>query len=149
VKHADLLGQRRAAWLNLPVHHGSGALAEVYTAMCERGLGPGDANRDTAQIVRRLLLSRPGRTVPRLEEAAEQLLLTPGQLRKRLYKVGTSYKQLVLEIRMELARHYLLDTHLSVQEIAYLLDYATPAPFSRAFKQYYGQAPEYFRRGTA
>ena len=138
-----------AAWLDLPVHHGSGALADVYTAMCERVLGPSGANRDTAQIVRRLLLSRTGRTMPRLEEAALQLRLTAGQLRKRLYRAGTSYKQLVLEIRMELARHYLLDTHLSIQEIAYLLDYATPAPFSRAFKSYYGKAPDHYRSSQA
>ena len=135
-----------AEWLELPVHHGGGALAEVYTAMCERVLGPGEARHDTAQVVRRLLLSRTGRTMPRLEDAVRQLRLTPGQLRKRLYKVGTSYKQLVLEIRMELARHYLMDTHLSVQEIAYLLDYATSAPFSRAFKLYYGMAPEHYRQ---
>ena len=147
--NATLTGLRfPSAWLDLPVHHGGGGLAEVYTAMCERVLGPGESNRDTAQMVRRLLLSRPGRSVPRLEEAAAQLRLTPGQLRKRLYKVGTSYKQLVLEIRMEIARHYLLDTHLSIQEIAYLLDYASPAPFSRAFKQCYGQAPDYYRQSA-
>ena len=87
--------------------------------------------------------------MPRLEEAAGQLLLSPNQLRKRLYRSGTTYKALVLKTRMELARHYLLDTHLSVQEIAYLLDYATPAPFSRAFKQYFGLAPEYFRQAEA
>jgi AraC-like DNA-binding protein len=85
----------------------------------------------------------------RLEEAAEQLLLSPNQLRKRLYRAGTTYKALVLKTRMELARHYLLDTHLSVQEIAYLLDYSTPAPFSRAFKQYFGLAPEYYRQAEA
>lgn len=134
-----------ATWLDLPVHRGSGALSEVYTAMCERVLGPGESSRDPAQQVRRLLLSRAGREMLSLEKAAEQLRLTPGQLRKRLYRVGTSYKNIVLEIRMELSRHYLLDTHLSVQEIAYLLDYATPAPFSRAFKRTYGIAPEHFR----
>lgn len=134
-----------ADWLELPVHRGSGALSEVYTAMCERVLGPGESSRDPAQQVRRLLLSRAGREMFSLEQAAEKLRLTPGQLRKRLYRVGTSYKNIVLEIRMELAKHYLLDTELTVQEIAYLLDYATPAPFSRAFKKYYGLAPEYFR----
>ncbi len=134
-----------AAWLELPVNHGSGALSQVYTAICERVLGPGESGRDTPQMVRRLLLSRPGRRMLRLEEAAEQLRLSGGQLRKRLYRAGTSYKTLVLEIRMELARHYLLESRLSIQEIAYLLDYSTPAPFSRAFKLYFGMAPEYFR----
>ena len=87
-----------------------------------------------------------GRSMLRLEQAAEQLRLSPGQLRKRLYRAGTTYKALVLKTRMELARHYLQDTRLSVQEIAYLLDYSSPAPFSRAFKQYYGLAPDHFRQ---
>ncbi|MCX2972066.1 AraC family transcriptional regulator [Halieaceae bacterium IMCC8485] len=134
-----------SAWLKHPVYHGSGALSQVYAGMCERVLGPGDGNSDTAQIVRRLLLTRSGRHMPRLEEAAVQLRMSPGQLRKRLYRAGTTYKKLVLEIRMELAQRYLRDTTLSVQEIAYLLDYATPAPFSRAFKLHCGNAPDHFR----
>ena len=132
-------------WLDVPINRSSGGLAQVFTAMCERILGPGEKGTDTSEMVQRLLLSRSGRNMLRLEEAAEQLLLSPNQLRKRLYRAGTTYKALVLKTRMELARHYLLDTHLSVQEIAYLLDYATPAPFSRAFKQYFGLAPEHFR----
>jgi AraC-like DNA-binding protein len=66
-------------------------------------------------------------------------------LRKRLYRAGTSYKKLVLEIRMALARYYLQDTNLPVQEIAYLLDYSQAAPFSRAFKTHHGVSPEHAR----
>ena len=135
--------------LGLPVHRGSGSLSEVYQAMCERVLGPDTASRDTPLQIRRLLLSRTGRKMYRLEEAADTLRLTPTQLRKRLYRTGTSYKQLVLETRMELGRHYLLDTDLSVQEIAYLLDYSSPAPFSRAFKAQFGLSPDYFRQSSA
>ena len=137
------------AWLEVPINRSGGGLSQVFTAMCERILGPGETRADTSEMVQRLLLSRSGRNMLRLEEAAEQLLLSPNQLRKRLYRAGTTYKALVLKTRMELARHYLLDTHLSVQEIAYLLDYSTPAPFSRAFKQYYGLAPEYYRQAEA
>jgi AraC-like DNA-binding protein len=135
------------SWLQVPINRSGGGLSQVFTAMCERILGPGEANADTSEMVQRLLLTRSGRSMLRLEEAAEQLLLSPSQLRKRLYRAGTTYKALVLKTRMELARHYLLDTHLSVQEIAYLLDYSQAAPFSRAFKLYCGIAPEYFRQG--
>jgi AraC-like DNA-binding protein len=132
-------------WLKCPVDHAMQGMEDVYTAMCERVLGPGDGIRDTAQRVRRLLLSRPGRRMYRLEEAAENLHLSATQLRKRLYRKNTSYKALVLEIRMELAKHYLLDTCLTLQEIAYLLDYSQAAPLSRAFKLYFGVSPERFR----
>lgn len=129
-------------WLQLPIASGNQTMADVCTAMCERLLGAGETSRETPQIVRRLLLSRPGRHMYRLEEAATELNLSTAQLRKRLYRAGTSYKSLVLEIRMALARYYLQDTNLPVQEIAYLLDYSQAAPFSRAFKTYYGVSPE-------
>jgi AraC-like DNA-binding protein len=93
-----------------------------------------------------MLLSRSGKEIPSLEQAAAMLRLTTTQLRKRLYRAGTTYKALVLETRMELAKHYLIDTELSVQEIAYLLDYTTPAPFSRAFKRVFGVAPAGYRQ---
>ena len=70
--------------------------------------------------------------------------ITDWNQRRRVRK-GTSYKALVLEIRMELAKHYLLDTKLTLQEIAYLLDYSQAAPLSRAFKLYFGVSPERFR----
>ena len=135
-----------AKWLKHPIASANRTMADVCTAMCERLLGAGDASRETSQIVRRLLLSRPGRRMYRLEEAAAELRLSTSQLRKRLYRAGTSYKGLVLEIRMALAKHYLEDTDLPVQEIAYLLDYSQPAPFSRAFKTYYGLSPEKSRK---
>jgi AraC-like DNA-binding protein len=135
-----------ARWLHSPVDHAIEGMEDVYTSMCERVLGPGDRSADTAQQVRRLLLSRPGRKMLRLEQAADYLRLSPTQLRKRLYRVNTSYKQLVLEIRLELAKHYLLDTQLTVQEISYLLDYSQPAPFSRAFKLHCGLAPDQYRK---
>jgi AraC-like DNA-binding protein len=138
-----------AAWLDLPIASGNQTMADVCTAMCERLLGAGEASRDTQQVVRRLLLSRPGRRMYRLEEAAAELNLSTAQLRKRLYRAGTSYKKLVLEIRMVLASHYLEDTNLAIQEVAYLLDYSQAAPFSRAFKSYYGRSPEQAREAVS
>lgn len=129
-------------WLAQPVASANVIMSGVTAAVCERMLGPGRGTRmDTSRAVRRLLLSRPGKRMLRLEEAADELLMSTAQLRKRLYRANTSYKSIVLETRMGLARHYLESTPLSIQEIAFLLDYAQPGPFSRAFKKYYGYPP--------
>jgi len=96
-----------AAWLERPIASANRVMADVCTAMCERLLGAGSASRETSQIVRRLLLCRQGRRMYRLDEAAAELRLSTSQLRKRLYRAGTSYKELVLEVRMALAKHYL------------------------------------------
>jgi AraC-like DNA-binding protein len=133
-------------WLALPVGTANIVMSGVTAAVCERMLGPGRGTRmDTSRAVRRLLLSRPGKRMLRLEEAANELLMSTAQLRKRLYRAQTSYKNIVLETRMGLARHYLESTPLSIQEIAFLLDYAQPGPFSRAFKKYYGFPPRNVR----
>ena len=135
-----------SSWLERPVTSANVLMSDVTAAVCERLLGPGRSTRvDTARAVRRLLLSRPGKRMLRLEEAAEEMRMSTAQLRKRLYRSGTSYKNIVLEVRMGLARHYLESTHLSIQEIAYLLDYAQPGPFSRAFKKYFGSSPRAIR----
>jgi len=136
-------------WLSRPIHYGSGALSDVYAAVCERVLGPGEISQDMSRQVRRLLLTRTGGDFPSLEDAADDLRLSAGQLRKRLYRCGTSYKKLALEVRMDLAKHYLMDTGLSIQEIAYLLAYAAPAPFSRAFKKVHGVAPLHYRESNS
>lgn len=136
-------------WLRRPIHYGSGALSDVYAAVCERVLGPGEISQDMSRQVRRLLLTRTGGEFPSLEDAADDLRLSAGQLRKRLYRCGTSYKKLALEVRMDLAKHYLMDTGLSIQEIAYLLAYAAPAPFSRAFKKVHGVAPLHYRESNS
>ena len=128
-------------WLDLPVATGNQSTSEVCASMCERVLGAGHLSRSTGEAVKRLLVSRVGREIYSLEEAASALRLSVSQLRKRLYREDTSYKQIVLEVRMTLARHYLEATSLSIQEIAYLLDYSQAAPFSRAFKSYFGYPP--------
>ena len=110
--------------------------------MCERMLGSSGPDSSTQEIVKNLLVSRAGREMLSLEEAADALRMSTSQLRKRLYKEDTSYKEIVLEVRMTLARHYLESTKLSIQEIAYLLDYSQAAPFSRAFKAYFGYPPQ-------
>ncbi len=130
-----------AAWLDSPVATANVSTSAVCASMCERVMGSGRMRSGTQEVVQRLLVSRVGRHMPTLEEAASALKMSAGQLRKRLYRESTTYKRIVLDVRMALARHYLQATSLSVQEVAYLLDYSQPAPFSRAFRAYYGIAP--------
>lgn len=135
-----------SGWLQRPLTTANAPVSRVAMAICERLLGTGGRTRlDTAKAVRRRLLNRPGNHMLRLEEAADEMHMSTAQLRKRLYRAGTSYKRIVLDVRMLLAKHYLESTHLSVQEIAYLLDYSQPGPFSRAFKKYFGQPPNSIR----
>lgn len=66
----------------------------------------------------------------------------------RLFKqsTGTTPHQYVLRQRIERARRLLIESDLSVTEIAYLLGFATPAHFARQFRRQTGIAPTELRR---
>lgn len=58
---------------------------------------------------------------------------------KTLY--GNTVFGYLQDIRMHQARRYLLDTHLSIQEIGMLLGYQSTSNFSIAFKKTFGYSP--------
>lgn len=95
----------------------------------------------------RLMLGRAKGRFPGFEQVADELSLSPRTLRRRLADEGTSYQELLESWREDMAHQYLLTTHLSVQQIGYLLGYNDPANFGRAFrKRNSGLSPLRFRQ---
>ncbi|MFV0932758.1 AraC family transcriptional regulator [Pseudomonas jessenii] len=94
--------------------------------------------------LRQLLLARPG-YFPDIEMLAEKLGMSVRTLRRRLADEGASYQAVLDEVRFGLARKYLLETHLPVQEIAPLLGFSDPGNFTHAFKRWAGCPPNVFR----
>ena len=133
-----------ADWLEIPVASADHVLYELCEAQCEEMLNERGKVADIVDKIRRLLLRPRGLTM-RLEDAAEKLFMSPRTLREHIYQGGTTYKEIVKEIRMSLARKYLLSSRLSVKEISYMLDYSQPNAFCRAFKTYFGKTPESMR----
>jgi len=98
--------------------------------------------------VRRLILSRPG-FFPDIDYVAEQLGLSSRTLRRRLTAEGSSYRQLLDEVRYGLAREYLETTCLPMEEISNLLGFTEPGNFSQAFKRWSGLPPSEWRQASA
>ena len=98
-----------------------------------------------ADDVRMLLLAQPGQ-FPGIEHVAEQLHVSVRTLRRRLREDGSSYRELLDEVRFQLGKEYLLDTRLSMAEVSDLLGYTEPGNFSHAFRRWSGQSPLSFRR---
>jgi len=82
---------------------------------------------------------------PTLHEVADALHLTERSLQRRLKDEGTTFQDLLEEVRKGLALSLLGQKKLAVNEIAYLLGYAEPSVFRRAFKRWTGQSPRGFR----
>jgi AraC-like DNA-binding protein len=72
-------------------------------------------------------------------------------LQRRLTDVGITFQQLVEDTRRELARHYLKQSTVEINETAYLLGYEDANSFFRAFHGWEGTSPGEWRtrhRGT-
>lgn len=128
------------------INNSNSAMVEASSAICDRLLPRSRVREDLQRAVQRLLLSHPEKKMLKLEDAAAELKLSVSQLRKGLYRLGTSYKKISLDVRMALAKHYLAETNLKIDEIAYLLDYSHGGAFSRAFKTEFEHPPIEYRK---
>ncbi|WOJ97757.1 AraC family transcriptional regulator [Congregibacter brevis] len=121
---------------------------EQAAALCEQQcaalLGEMQAVQGFTGQVRRLLANAPGHH-PSIEEAASKLAMSERSLRRRLAEEGTTYKEVVLDFRMELASSYLRGQEMSIQEVAFLAGYADASNFHRTFSRYFGATPGEFR----
>jgi AraC-like DNA-binding protein len=66
-------------------------------------------------------------------------------MQRRLLEEGIAFYRLVEEARREMARHYLLQPSLELNETAYLLGYEDPNSFIRAFHKWEGTSPGEWR----
>jgi len=135
-----------ASWLDLPLEHADPELSRVLDQQCQLIIERLEDQGGLVDRVRRMLMECRGKP-PLLQQAAERLGIPVHTFRRRLYEAGTTYKQIVYSVRMELAADYLRDTSLPLQEIAFLLGYESSPNFFIAFKKYWQVPPAEFRRG--
>jgi AraC-like DNA-binding protein len=72
---------------------------------------------------------------------AKGLALSIRTLSRRLADEGTTYAEVVDELRRSLALQYLRDPGVSLSQIAWALGYEGSTSFNHAFKRWTGQTP--------
>ena len=80
---------------------------------------------------------------------ARRLCTSKRTLQRRLSAEGTTFQIVLNETREALARHYLSSSQLPAAEISFLLGYADPNSFYRAFQSWTGTTPEAHRARAA
>jgi AraC-like DNA-binding protein len=76
---------------------------------------------------------------------ASQLGMSLRNLQRRLHEQGTSYKEILEQTRKNLSLNYILQPHLTLGEIGYLVGFSSVGNFNRAFKRWSGLAPGQYR----
>lgn len=135
--------------LALPLRGADPALLALLDAQAERLLQEAAAVTGPVAVWRQALvgLIRSGRT--QLADLAESLQMSPRSLQRRLAEHGHSFQTLLGQTRQQLAEAYLRDPSVELAEVALLLGYSEQSAFTRAFRQWTGQAPLQWRRQHA
>lgn len=155
---------------------GGTAAIDMVLRQIARDHGPDLANRIADQMIhasirseedhqRLSIPSRIGARHPRLAQVvarmeaniedpvsparlASETGMSPRQLERLFARyLGRSPKRYYMEIRLERARNLLLQTEMSVMEIALACGFASAAHFSKCYRVTYGSTP-YRQRGT-
>ena len=82
---------------------------------------------------------------PTIEDIADALHISSRTIQRRLQKEGSSFQRLLEEARHQLARQYLNNSVLELNEAAYLLGYNDANSFVRAFRTWEGVPPARWR----
>jgi len=132
------------AALDLPLPQADELTAATTEAQCRALLDARQGRTGTAGAVRNLLVARPG-AMPDVVEVGAALALSERTLRRRLADEGTSFRDLVSEVREALAEE-LLATGMGVEQVAHRLGYAETASFTHAFTRWKGTSPRSWAR---
>jgi AraC-like DNA-binding protein len=134
----------RQADVEMPLPTANEALAQLHDRFAGEYLSRFADTRvlhRTRQILCRLLPQGE----PRREIVAQALCLSERTLQRRLQEEGSTFQQLLDDTRRDLAVQHLAQPDLAPLEIAYLLGFADPSNFYRAFKRWFGMTPGEYR----
>lgn len=95
-----------------------------------------------SQAIAEILASR----VPRQEDVAQHCALSLRTLQRRLQEAGSSYQQLLDEVRFAQAKTQLTGTQKPLHSIAEQLGFIEPRSFFRFFKRRAGVTPGQYRK---
>ena len=111
----------------------------------EEELKQENGGEDFVERVRRAIQQKLTGRRPTIEDIADALHISSRTLQRRLQDQGSSFQRVLEEARHQLARHYLNNSVLELNEAAYLLGYEDSNSFVRAFRTWEGVPPARWR----
>jgi AraC-like DNA-binding protein len=95
--------------------------------------------------VKECIMNHLASGVPKLDDVASSLRLTPRTLQRRLNNTKTNFKYMVDDARKERSIRLISDSSLGLPDISAELGFSDQSAFQKAFKRWYGQAPGRYR----
>jgi AraC-like DNA-binding protein len=120
-------------------------LALLNDQVVTRRLAAIDRNDIVARVQAAIIDQLPNGNISD-ESVADSLHMSVRTMHRKLVAADSNFRNLLVEMRRELAEQYILDNSLTLTEISLLLGFSEPSSFSRAFKNWTGSAPSEVRQ---
>jgi AraC-like DNA-binding protein len=135
----------RAADAQRPFVTRNAELLGMLAPQFEEELKRENGDENFAERVRIAIQQKLTGRRPTIEDIADALHISSRTLQRRLQEEGSSFQRVLDEARHQLARHYLNNSVLELNEAAYLLGYEDGNSFVRAFRTWEGIPPARWR----
>src|ERR1700731_552266 len=132
-------------WLGRTPNFGNEVTYSEVLQLCDKLLTELELNTGMAGKVRKIFLACLGQPTS-FDLIAERLGMSSRTLRRKLEQEGTSFRELIDELRAQGAIKYVRDTDLTVEDIAFALGFSDAAAFRHAFRRGPKRAPHEYRR---
>jgi AraC-like DNA-binding protein len=133
------------SWLNGKPNLGNEVTFSEVSQLCDRLLSELKLSAGLAGKVREIFLAGMGQPTS-VELVAGRLKMSSRTLRRKLKQEGTSFRELIDELRAHAAIKYVRDTDLTIEDIAFALGFSDAAAFRHAFRRWTKSAPHEYRR---
>lgn len=131
----------------MPVTSADPYLNKLLLRYCDEALAHRVPQRGTFRVaVENAIVPLLPHGPVRSDDIARRLGVSARTLARRLTEEGLAYRDVLQQLRRDLANRYLADPDLAISRIAWLLGYHDVAAFSHAFKRWTGKAPRELRR---
>jgi AraC-like DNA-binding protein len=137
------------AWLSEPFLQADEGLHAVLRRSAELLVAQLPPVESLSERVRMLLIAELASGRFGIARTAKQLRLGPRTLARRLEAEGTSFSELLETLRHGLAKRYLCEHDMAIQDIALLTGFAQTTGFYRAFRRWTGMTPNEYRLNHA
>jgi len=137
----------RASDVDLPFVTRNAELLDMLAPQLERELNQHSGGDEDSfiEMVRSAIQQRLTGHRPNIDNIARDLHMSARTLQRKLQESGSTFQRVLDEARHQMARYYLSNSVLELTEAAYLLGYEDANSFGRAFRNWEGVAPKYWR----
>jgi AraC-like DNA-binding protein len=135
-------------YLSIPIETANPELLSIVEAHLD-GLLVDEPGDDVICGVRAMIRTNLGTSLCNLDGISQLMNKHPRALQRILKEQGMGFRDLLNEVRQEVAEHYLLNSNITLVDLADMLGYNNVSAFSRAFKTFTGVSPHDWRLAYA